>query len=541
MSQASAARQGMARTSAAQPAAEGAPIGNELDGAALQTRIGQILNRWPAVGLAVAVIRDGRLTFFDGHGLADIASGSRMTEDTVFRVASISKTFTAIAVMQLCEQGLIDLDAPANAYLRAFQLIPADSSFPPATVRHLLTHTAGIPEVLRASDLLRPDWGDSVPLGTPIPSLAEFYGLGIPLVTAPGTNFAYTNHAFAALQQIVEDVSGMSYAHYLRLRIFTPLGMVDTDIVRAERLTGRLATGYVLGARGPEPVVDREWVTAGASSIYSTLRDMARYVTALLGGGSNRHGSILKPATLASMFDSHYRPDPRIPGMGLGFDRNDTHGHRVVGHGGILPGFNSQMFVAPDDGVGIVAFTNGARRAMLWLPTETGRLLNQVLGVPDDAIREDVPQRPETWPELCGWYFPQGSKTDVRARLMLGAGARVHVRGDRLRLRVLSPIPALYRGFDLHPDDEADPYAFRIDLAEFGLPQARILFSHAPDGNVAGVHLDLFPMSLRKRPAHERAWARRARMPLLVAGAALGIALLGRRPVPVRSPRTAAP
>jgi CubicO group peptidase (beta-lactamase class C family) len=125
----------------------------------MKARVGEILNRRPAVGLALGVVRNGRLEFFHGHGVADIASKTPITEDTVFRIASITKTFTAIAVMQLCEQGHLDLDAPANDYLRTYRLVPTTASFGPATVRHLLTHTAGIPEVVHVSDLLHPDWG----------------------------------------------------------------------------------------------------------------------------------------------------------------------------------------------------------------------------------------------------------------------------------------------------------------------------------------------------------------------------------------------
>jgi CubicO group peptidase (beta-lactamase class C family) len=114
----------------------------------MEARIREILNRWPAVGLAVGMVRNGRLEFFHGYGLADIASQTPITEDTVFRIASITKTFTAIAVLKLWEQGLVDLDAPANDYLRSYRLIPAKASFRPATVRHLLTHTAGIPQMV---------------------------------------------------------------------------------------------------------------------------------------------------------------------------------------------------------------------------------------------------------------------------------------------------------------------------------------------------------------------------------------------------------
>src|SRR6266536_801522 len=110
-----------------------------VDAFEMKAKVNEILNRRPAVGLAVGVVRNGSLEFFYGHGLANIESNTPITEDTVFRIASITKTFTAIAVMQLWEQGLIDLDAPANDYLRAYKLIPAKAAHRPATLRHLMT------------------------------------------------------------------------------------------------------------------------------------------------------------------------------------------------------------------------------------------------------------------------------------------------------------------------------------------------------------------------------------------------------------------
>jgi CubicO group peptidase (beta-lactamase class C family) len=466
---------------------------------ALDGWIDEVLNRHAALGFALGVIREGRLAFFGAHGPADIGSATPITQDSVFRIASITKTMTAIAVMQLHEAGRVDLDAPADEYLRAYRLIPATGSSKPATVRHLLTHTAGVPEVLRAIDLLRPDWGDSVPLDEPLPTLAEVYEAGIRLHGEPGTTFTYTNHGFATLQQIVEDVSGRPFDLYLRERIFEPLGMADTDLLRTNRVTARLATGYTPGPRGPRPVTDRAWVTPGASSVYSTTSDMARYIGALMGGGRNEHGTILRPETMATMFAPHFQPDPRVPGMGLGFDRLVAGGHLVIGHGGILPGFNSQMFVAPDDRVGVVAWTTGAHRAMLWLPTETGRLLNRLIDIPDDAVRTDIPPRPETWPELCGHYEATGRLTDIRSRLMTGFGADVSASGDRLMLRLLTPVPGLLRGIQLHPDSHTDPDVFRVDLARFGLPTARVVFTREPRLGATAIHLDIFPMSLRKR------------------------------------------
>lgn len=480
-----------------------------VDEPEMKIRVGEILNRWPAVGLAVGVVRNGSLDFFCGDGVADIGSNAPITQDTIFRVASITKTFTAIAVMQLCEQGRIDLDAPASAYLRAYRLVPVKASFRPATVRQLLTHTAGIREVAHPSGVLRPDFGESFGEGRPVPSLAEYYHGCLRIGAEPGTRFTYTNHGPATLGQIVEDVSGAPLARYLREHIFEPLGMADTSLVRSDLDQSRLATGYTLGSHGAKPVAYREMVTAGAASACSSTRDMARYVAALLGGGANEHGSVLRPGTLATMFEPQYQPDPRIPGLGLAFFRGSTGGHPVVEHQGILPGFNSQIFLAPDDGIGVIAFTTGARLAMMWLPAETARLLNHLLGVPDDAIRTDVPQHPGIWGDLCGWYYLPGPLTDARARGLLGAGAEVFIRRGQLMLRGLSPVPALYRGFVLHPDDEKDPYAFRIDLSGFVNGTIRVLFSREPGTGTTAVHLDVMPMTLYKQPArtNPRLWA----------------------------------
>lgn len=498
----------------------------ELDQSELKARVDEILNRHPAVGFALGVVRNGSLDFFHGHGFADIASKTPITEDTVFRVASITKTLTAIAVMQLWEQGLIDLDAPANDYLRAYKLIPTQASFRPATVRHLLTHTAGIAEVLRPSDVLRQLFGETVKIGQRMPTLAEYYRDGLRINAEPGTTFTYTDHGPTTLGQIVEDVSEEPFDVYMREHVFEPLGMTSTDLVRTDAVQRRLATGYELRSDGARAIADYEVVTAGGGGAYSTPRDMARYVAALLGGGANEHGSVLTPATLAIMFEPHYRPDPRIPGIGIAFDRYNAGGHLVIGHGGILPGFDSQIFAAPNDGVGVIAFTNGARQAMLWLPTELSRMLNHVLGVPDDAVRTDVPQHPEIWGDLCGRYELPGPLTNVRARMMTGAaGAQVFVRGGELALRLLTPIPAALRGFALHADDPHDPYVFRIDLSAFGLDTMRLVFSRGPVAGATAVHLDYLPMSLHKRSAAKsrRSWLGAMLPPLLVGATALAV------------------
>ena len=162
----------------------------------------------------------------------------------------------------------------------------------PATVRHLLTHTAGIGYWRRLSDLLQPGVGsgDRAARSGAQP-LADYYRRGLPVEVEPGTKWAYSNHGFAALGQIVEDVSGQPLDRYLRERIFDPLGMEHTDLIRSERVKPYLATGYVLRSHGLEPVADREVPTPGGGGMYSTTADMARYVAALLRLAANDHAA----------------------------------------------------------------------------------------------------------------------------------------------------------------------------------------------------------------------------------------------------------
>lgn len=478
----------------------------------IESQVVEILNRRAAVGLALGVVKDGALIFFSGHGLANIASGTPITEDTVFRIGSITKTFTAIAVMQLWEQGLVDLDAPANDYFHAYKLVPARATHRPATLRHLLTYTAGLPQVVHMSRVFRPTVGEMVEFGRRVPTLAEFYRGGLHLVAEPGAMHIYSNHGFATLGQIVEEVSGERLDRYFLKHIFGPLGMEQTDLLRSERVRGRLATDYSLGPHGPRPIRDFDLITAAGGGIYSTTRSIARYVAALLGGGANESGAVLKPETLAAMFAPQYQPDPRLAGVGLAFYRRNVGGHLIVEKDGLVRGFASQMFVAPHDGVGVVAFTNGARAAHAWLGPEVSNILRHVLEVPGEVIQTTVPHHPEMWSDLCGWYTFPGSLGDVQKWGV--AGVRVFVRRGQLTLRVVTPIPGFPREFPLHPDDDGDPDVFRIDLSALGMGTSRVVFSRAPDGATAALHIELpgMPMSFWKQPVSRdpRLWTRAA-------------------------------
>jgi CubicO group peptidase (beta-lactamase class C family) len=519
-------------TSLDEPTIESSDPGSlRIDELALKSRIDGILNRHAAVGLAVGVVRDGSLAFFYGHGLADIESDARITEDTVFRIGSLTKTFTAIAVMQLWEQGLVDLDAPANEYLRAYKLVPAKATHRPATVRHLLSYTAGLPQAVYLSRVFKPTLGEMVEFGKPVPTLAEFYRGELHQVAEPGAMHIYSNHSFATLGQIVEDVNGEPLHRYLREHIFEPLGMEQTDLLRSERVRDRLAKDYSLRSHGPRPIRDCDLIGAGGGGIYSTTRNMARYVAALLGGGATERGSVLKPETLAAMFAPQYQPDPRLQGVGLAFYRRNVGGHLVVEKDGLVRGFASQLFVAPHDGVGLVAFTNGARAAHQWLEPEGLPILGYMLHVPDEAIRTDVPHHPETWSELCGWYAFPGSLRDVQKWTV--AGVEVFVRRGQLTVRLVTQIPGLTRAFPLHPDDDEDPDVFRVDLSALGMGTIRVLFSRVPDTRRVALHVEMpgMPMSFQKQPVarDRRLWVRGGLGALGIATAA-AVARRRRRP-----------
>jgi hypothetical protein len=156
-----------------------------------------------------------------------------------------------------------------------------------------------------------------------------------------------------------------------------------------------------------------------------------------------------------------------------------------------------------------MAFTNGSKNASGWLTGETGRLLRDLIGAPDQGIRTDVPQRPEIWGDLCGWYRPRAQRTDMMAWSMLGAGAEVTFRRGQLMVRTLSPIPALYRGIQLHPDDKEDPYVFRLDLSKYGLGTVRVVFSRNSSGKTTRLHLDSILLSAERYPRSisPRLWA----------------------------------
>jgi hypothetical protein len=305
--------------------------------------------------------------------------------------------------------------------------------------------------------------------------------------------------------------------------------MEHTDLARSDRVRQRLATGYVVRTRGLVPVADREVPTPGGGGLYSTAADLSRYVECLLHGGEGPRGRILQPQTVAHLSSPHFQPDPRLPGMGLGFDLGAEDGHRTVGKSGVVSGFLADLTMAPDAGVGVVVLANTGGLSGQGAPVPVGTaLLRQLLGLPEDTVRTDIPPRPDAWAELCGWYSPApGPVTNLFARAFMGAGAEVVVDNHRLVLKPLTPVPALRRGMVLHPDDPDDPQLFRVDLPELGMGTLPVVFTGTGnDGQAPRLWLDL--MAFDKRP-DVRNPRRLAAASVLTAGAALLAAQLARR------------
>jgi hypothetical protein len=333
-----------------------------------------------------------------------------------------------------------------------------------------------------------------VPLGRPLASLAEYYRGGLRLDADPGTRFTYSNHGFATLGQLVEDVSGLPLDRYLRQHLFAPLGMADTGLARSERVSWRRATGYELRSGGARPVPDYQVVTAGGGAAWSTPADMARYAAARSAA-----------AALAAMFAPQYQPDPRVPGFGLwgcsgptwaAASRSSTTASspastpssswpRRRGRGGGLRQRGQARHA--------LAGARGRRPAQAAAGRPRG----------DDPHRRPPPAR--ALGELCGRYRLSAHPSDP-ARLAIGPRAEVVVRRGQLTLRARSPVPALRRGFPLHPDDEQDPYVFGIELPWFGVGTSRVVFSRTPGVGTTGLHLEFAPLSFHRQPPR-RPWA----------------------------------
>ena len=303
-------------------------------------------------GGVIVIVKDGQVLTQRGFGWADVERRRPVDpERTLFRPGSVSKLFTWTAVMQLVEQGRLNLDADVNQYLD-FQ-IPAREG-QPITLRNIMTHTAGFEETLKGLLATR----DGV-----TPPYDELLKNWVPeRVFAPGTTPAYSNYATALAGYIVQRVSGEPFDNYIERHIFAPLGMRNSSFRQPlpPRMRPMLANGY---RQGSGEVVGYEYVgPAPAGSLAATGADMARFMIAHLNNGAFGDARILRPETAQMMHTTAHPGVGPLNRMMLGFYETTVNGHRGIGHGGDTVGFHSDLQLFLDDNVGIfVSFNSGGR------------------------------------------------------------------------------------------------------------------------------------------------------------------------------------
>jgi CubicO group peptidase (beta-lactamase class C family) len=310
-------------------------------------------------GAAIAVVKDGQLFFTKGYGYADLENKIPVDpEQTMFRIGSVGKVFTWTAVMQLVEQGKLDLDADINTYLD-FRI--PDTYPGPITLRHLMTHTSGIED--RWLESLTPDAGELV-------SEREWLVDNFPgRVRPPGEAAGYSNYNAMLGGYIVARVSGEPYDQYIQKHIFDPLGMTHSNVHPQipENLRPFISKSYIYVDDALQPFPDYFAQPAGLPSGFhqASVTDMARFMIARLEGGSFRGDAsteirILEEDTARLMLTTLYTPDPRLKGTAYGLFDFSENGQWVLGHSGYSPKMYGQLLLLPDQHLGVYVVYNSA-------------------------------------------------------------------------------------------------------------------------------------------------------------------------------------
>lgn len=305
------------------------------------------LERDDIAGATIAIVKDGKLLFAKGYGYADYEKKKPVSADeTLFRPGSVSKLFTWTAVMQLVEQGKLDLDRDVNAYLD-FKI--PDAFGQPITLKNLLAHTPGFEEQVK----------DLFTIGSESPNLGTYLKTHIPArIYPPGTVPAYSNYGASLAGYIVERVSGRPFNDYVEENIFKPLGM-DHSTFRQPlptTLAPSMSNGYQLASDEPKPF--EVVVPFPAGSLSSTSADMARFMIAHLQNGQLGDARILRPDTAQLMHSRLFALDQAANAMAYGFYEESKNGHRIIGHGGDTLYFHSDLHLIPDAGVGFFVSHN---------------------------------------------------------------------------------------------------------------------------------------------------------------------------------------
>jgi len=336
--------------------------------AKLETTISSFMSQQNIPGMTVAVVMDNQIRFQRGYGMADVENFVPAKVLTVYRIASVSKALTAVAAMQLVEKGKLDLDAPIQKYVASFPT----KTFP-ITTRQLLAHLSGIRNY-RAGEGERTNR-----YATLTDALSIFKD--DQLESEPGTRFNYTTFGYTLLGVTIEGASGMTFEDYLQKNIFTPAGMQHTYVDDLYAIIPNRAHGNTprvfgqLDGNYRNPVLMDSSYKVPGGGLLSTAEDLARFAIAA------QNGVLIKPETFAEMSRSQKTRDGRDTGYGFGWYLGGTGGFandtEVVWHGGVQPGFTSDLVLLPKKRFGVVILTNLEAGGRL----ELGRLAKQVADV----------------------------------------------------------------------------------------------------------------------------------------------------------------
>ena len=354
-------------------------------------------------GVAVGVVSDQQLVWSKGFGFADVKARAPMTAATKFRIASHSKLFNAIAIMQLREEGKLRLDDPVSKYLPWFKAKPAGDDDGAITIEQLITHSSGLPR--EASD----HWTTyEFPTREELKKLFANRQAAFP----PATRVKYSNLAVSVAGMLVEDVSGMSWAEYVGKNILQPLDMsassVDQNVAGLALPYGRRMPD---GSREVFKFVDARGMAA-AAGITSNVEDLAKFVSAQFRKGSRGGAQILSSGSMREMHRVRSLEENWAYGYGLGFGVTRIRDRTWIGHAGVYPGYTTRTYIQLDDKVGIIVLTNAG-------DGEPSEIAQQLIATVGQAVAKAAATKPAsvdwdpTWARFAGLYRGRGSDQRV--------------------------------------------------------------------------------------------------------------------------------
>jgi len=313
---------------------------------AARASIREVMKRYALPSISVAVAKDGKIVWEQGFGWANLERKQPATPDTMYSLASLTKSFTAVAVMRLAEEGMIGLDAPANAYLGQARLRGLAGDASGATIRRILEQTSGLP--------LHWDffYNDEPHAPPPVETTILHYGI---LVTPPGAVYQYSNLGYGILGHIISQVSGLGYSDYMHREVFLPLGLTRTSVGIALGL-GPYAARY---DAKQQPIPFYTFDHVAASAIYSSAHDLVRFGMFELKDHQLGWQPILKDATI----DEMHKPVVPIGFQGTDYAMGwfvhlDDHGYVDVFHSGEMPGVTTMLSLYPAANLAVVVLTN---------------------------------------------------------------------------------------------------------------------------------------------------------------------------------------